>query len=103
MAKKVKLYPLSNEWRFGKVSAAPKKKSSGKKKPSLPQNYVECPNCKQKVRELEDGRLLAHQWASNGRWCKAGSRPTDRKKKQAAKKRRSVWASSGGLPTLGNR
>ena len=60
---------------------------------------VECPRCKQMVTEKDGGVLAAHQRPSD-RWCGGGVQPTPGQRKKAAK-RRSVWTTSGGLPTLG--
>lgn len=45
-------------------------------------------------------RIGAHQNPQTNRWCRGGVQPTDAQRTKA-KTRRSVWAVSGGLPTLG--
>jgi hypothetical protein len=52
------------------------------------------------------GTFAAHKQPQGGRWCEAGATPSaeDRAtgpKTKSTKVKRSVWATGGGLPTLG--
>lgn len=77
------------------------------KKPKAQKNgpaKVICTHCGGRtalVSMKRDLGLKAHLRPS-GRWCSAGVPPTDGQRAKARRKR-SVWTTSGGLPTLGGR
>jgi hypothetical protein len=67
---------------------------------------VQCAKCDGRGQLVEGtSKLHAHLRSDSIRWCSGGVPPTDEQRKKAAKgkKKRSVWATSGGLPTLGQR
>ncbi|HWU28042.1 MAG TPA: hypothetical protein VN041_02990 [Microbacterium sp.] len=107
----VKLYPLTREWRFGKkatpkASGGQEPKKPRTKRPNPPKNTRRCDRCGQLASySTDDDTLGPHQWQSNGQWCRGGRAPSDSQRKAAAKakRKRSVRASSGGLPSLGQR
>ncbi len=107
------MYPLTRQWRFGGPKAKrsqPEEQSKPKKRErgssGKPKNTRRCERCGQMAFiAVDDDTLKAHQWQTNGQWCRGGQAPSDGQRKAAAKakKKRSVHASSGGLPTLGGR
>jgi len=72
--------------------------------PRVPKLQVKCPRCGVTVTVRGEGEPLpAHQRPSR-LWCAEGVPPTEYQRAKARAKgrgKRSVWAVSGGLPTLG--
>jgi hypothetical protein len=64
-------------------------------------NAAVCPVCGSGVQWV-GADLTAHQKPTSGRWCKGGKDPTGAERARA-RKSRSVWTVSGGLPSLGKR
>lgn len=83
--------------------ATPPKVTSRVSSPRAVRRRVECPRCGTVLSVQGDGPLPAHQRPSH-RWCAEGAPPTEAERAKAARSRRrkgSVWAVRGGLPTLG--
>lgn len=74
-----------------------------KVRPHNPANW--CEQCDGWAPHSPTGKRQAHQNPKNGQWCTNGNTPTDamRTKARKSKKRRSVRATSAGVPTLGKR
>jgi hypothetical protein len=79
---------------------------AAKAKQQLENPRVLCAKCESKVHLVDGSTMLyAHLRSDSNRWCSGGVAPTDaeRKKELKGKRKKSVWAVSGGLPTLGRR
>ena len=79
---------------------------AAKPKPTRDPMVVRCGTCGGMTRRITlDSNLFAAHKQPRGRWCEAGAAPTasDRTSRPSkrGKVKRSVWAASGGLPTLG--
>lgn len=62
----------------------------------------ECPECTNAFKaSKQEWPCVAHFDAARRRWCPAGEPPTQDEKGSRRKRGRSVYHSSGGLPSLG--